>query len=179
MALLETAIFFQGENLIEQSYYLNKYDKIFDEKQKNSLFDAISSLASNAFGDNINSFSMGEHIVYLSTKTIEIPNKSDDSKLSIPIVMYCIAEKETNKKQLQERMEDALFQFINRFSYFDIINKDKEKFKDFSERFKKIFKGLIKTEEKEEIVTIKKEEEKIEMSRENYRNTSQSFGFQF
>lgn len=145
--LLEAAIFFQGVNLIEEKYYLHDYDRVFDEDQKKTLIEAITNLASSAFGDSIQNFAMGEHVVFLTSDKVEVPSKESDTNESIPIVMYCIAEKDTNKKSLTDSMKTGLYQFVNRFSYFDITSKNIEKFKDFVPRFEKIFKGLIKTEE--------------------------------
>ncbi|QEE15493.1 hypothetical protein DSAG12_01319 [Promethearchaeum syntrophicum] len=154
--LLEAAIFFQGMNLVEDTYYLHDYDKVFDESQKKTLIEAITNLATSAFGDNIQNFAMGDHVVFLTSSKVEVPNKERGNTESLPIIMYCIAEKDTNKKLLTESMKTGLFQFVNRFTSFDIISKNVEKFKEFKERFEKIFKGLIKTEEKEDYLNHNK-----------------------
>ena len=176
MALLEAAIFFQGDILIESKYYLHDYDLVFDETQKKTVIDAITNLASSAFGDNIQNFAMGDHVVFLTSNVIEIPQKGTDSKISAPIIMYCIAEKDTNKKLLTESMKTALFQFVNRYSFYDISSKNKDKFKDFTSRFEKIFKGLIKTEE--EMSRPERNLGKNHLNRSNYGNTSNpTYGF--
>ena len=149
--LLEAAIFFQGTNLIEEKYYLHDYDKVFDETQKKTLIEAITNLASSAFGDNIQNFAMGEHVVFLTSNKVEVPNKESETNEYLPIIMYCIAEKDTNKKLLTESMKTGLYQFVNRYSFHDIVSKNLEKFNDFKARFEKIFKGLIKKEEKEKL----------------------------
>jgi len=149
--LLEAAIFFQGTNLIEEKYYLHDYDKVFDETQKKTLIEAITNLASSAFGDNIQNFAMGEHVVFLTSNKVEVPNKESETNEYLPIIMYCIAEKDTNKKLLTESMKTGLYQFVNRYSFYDIMSKNLEKFNDFKARFEKIFKGLIKKAEKENL----------------------------
>ena len=146
--LLEAAIFFQGINLVEDTYYLHKYDKVFDEAQKKTLIEAIANFGSSAFSDQIQNFAMGEHVVFLTSDKIEVPCTENETHEFIPIIMYCIAEKDTNKKLLTESMKTGLYQFINRYPAFDILSKNLEKFKDFKTRFEKIFKGLIKKEDK-------------------------------
>ncbi len=174
--LLEAAIFFQGVNLIEETYYLHDYDKVFKEDQKKTLIEAITNLASSAFGDKIQNFAMGEHIVFLTSNKIEVPSKETDTNESIPIIMYCIAEKDTNKKLLTESMKTGLFQFVNRFSAFDILSKNLDKFKDFASRFEKIFKGLIKTEEETLPENIKFKE--VHHNKGGYGNaTTPNYGF--
>ena len=168
--LLEAAIFFQGTNLIEEKYYLHDYDEVFDETQKKSLIEAITNLGSSLFSDQISNFAMGEHVVFLTSSKIEVPSKESDTNESIPIIMYCIAEKDTNKKLLTESMSTGLFQFVNRYSYFDIISKNLDKFKDFKTRLEKIFKGLIKSEDKADYLQHNKKVDKIH--RDGYTNRS-------
>lgn len=175
--LLEAAIFFQGMNLIEERYYLHDYDRVFDEAQKKTLIEAITNLASSAFGDNIQNFAMGDHVIFLTSNKIEIPNKNSDINETLPIVMYCIAEKNTNKKLLTESMKTGLFQFINRYSFYDITSKNIDKFKDFSDRFKKIFKGLIKTEDEEEFLRHNKKVNHNHQKRSYGTSASPNYGF--
>lgn len=169
--LLEAAIFFQGTNLIEEKYYLHTYDKVFDEDQKKTLIEAITNLASSAFGDNIQNFAMGEHVVFLTSDNVEVPSKKSDTNESIPIIMYCIAEKDTNKKLLTESMKTGLYQFVNRFSSFDILSKNVDKFKDFKTRFEKIFKGLIKKEEEKDYLNHNKKLDQAQKHRGGYGNS--------
>ena len=169
--LLEAAIFFQGTNLIEEKYYLHDYDMVFDEEQKKTLIEAITIFGSSAFSDQISNFAMGEHVVFLTSDKIEVPNKKDDTKLTFPIILYCIAEKDTNKKLLTESMKTGLFQFVNRYSFYDITSKNIEKFKDFKTRFEKLFKGLIKTEEKADYLNHNKKLDKNQVHRGGYGNS--------
>ena len=172
--LLEAAIFFQGENLIEEKYYLHEYDKVFDEEQKKTLIEAITNLASSAFGDNIQNFAMADHIVFLTSSKIEVPNKQDDTILTFPIILYCIAEKDTNKKLLMESMKTGLFQFVNRYSFYDITSKNIEKFTDFKSRFEKLFKDLIKKEDKKEFLNHNKKFDKSRLHHNGYGNNYRS-----
>jgi len=169
--LLEAAIFFQGMNLVEDTYYLHDYDKVFDEAQKKTLIEAITNLASSAFGDNIQNFAMGEHVVFLTSNKVEVPTKESETNETLPIIMYCIAEKDTNKKLLTESMKTGLYQFVNRFTSFDIISKNVEKFKEFKTRFEKIFKGLIKTKEEEDYLNHNKKLDQAQRHRGGYGNS--------
>ena len=170
--LLEAAIFFQGENLIEEKYYLHNYDLVFDEDQKKTLIEAITNFASSAFSDQIQNFAMGDHVVFLTSNKIEVLNKNTNTNDSIPIIMYCIAEKDTNKKLLTESMKTGLYQFVNRYSFYAITSKNLEKFKDFKIRFEKIFKDLIKREDKKEIL---KHNGKADIHRDGYSSRSVNF----
>ena len=172
--LLEAAIFFQGENLIEEKYYLHNYDLVFDEEQKKTLIEAITSLASSAFGDNIQNFAMGGHVVFLTSSKIEVLNKNTNTNESIPIIMYCIAEKNTNKKLLTESMKTGLYQFVNRYSFYDITSKNIEKFKDFKTRFEKLFKDLIKKDDKKDFLNHNKKLDKSKIHRDGYASRSVS-----
>ena len=62
----------------------------------------------------------------------------------IPIRMYVIADHVNgDKAKIQKLMKDAMFQFLNRYSRVDIIEKNRKLFVDFSPRFNKIFKGVV------------------------------------
>ncbi|UYP47420.1 hypothetical protein NEF87_003705 [Candidatus Lokiarchaeum ossiferum] len=100
-------------------------------------------LSENAFNDSIENFAVGEFQITMITHEIEKPGTEE----LLPIRMYSIAEKDTNKEKVKEVMNEALLQFLNRFSRFDIFQMNKELFKEFLDRFDKIFKGLIETPE--------------------------------
>ncbi len=169
--LLEAAIFFQGMNLVEDTYYLHDYDKVFDEEQKKTLIEAITNFGSSAFSDQISNFAMGDHVVFLTSDKIEVLNKKTNTNESIPIIMYCIAEKDTNKKLMTESMKTGLYQFVNRYSFYDITSKNIEKFKDFKTRFEKLFKDLIKKEDKKEFLNHNKKLDKSQLHRGGYGNS--------
>jgi len=66
-----------------------------------------------------------------------------------PLVIYCLVEKDVDQKQVNMCMDDAIIQFLNRFSVYDITTKDPSKFKKFNKRLKAIFQELaLKTEDR-------------------------------
>lgn len=100
-------------------------------------------LSANAFNDSIENFAVGDFQITLITQEIEQPG----TETKVPIRMYSIASKGTNKEKVKEVMNEALSQFLNRFSRFDIFQMNKELFKEFLDRFEKIFKGLVENPE--------------------------------
>ena len=113
------------------------------EKSRTALLSAVLGLTKNAFNDSIENFAVGEFQITTITQEIEDP----ETEKMIPIRMYSIAGKGTNKERIKEVMHEALSQFLNRFSRFDIFQKNTELFKEFLDRFDRIFKGLIESPE--------------------------------
>ena len=136
---------FKGTNLIEKQFYST--DDFIDRNIRNSLLQAISGLAANAFNDEIRSFSLGDYSIILMTQVLSDPNQINNPSYTPSFVdtllMFCICEKNTDEKAIQKGMADALFQFQNRYSLNDIYAKKKKKFKKFPERLDNIFKDLI------------------------------------
>jgi len=64
---------FKGTNLIEKQFYST--DDFIDRNIRNSLLQAISGLAANAFNDEIRSFSLGEYSIILMTQVLSDPNQ--------------------------------------------------------------------------------------------------------
>ncbi len=113
------------------------------EKSRTALLSAVLGLTENAFNDSIENFAVGEFQITTITQEIE----DLETEKMIPIRMYSIASKGTNKEKVKEVMHEALSQFLNRFSRFDIFQKNTELFKEFLDRFDRIFKGLIENPE--------------------------------
>jgi hypothetical protein len=138
MAILETAISFQGDPLIERTFYST--DDVLDKNIRNALLQAITGLAQEAFNDAIQSFTLGDYSIVLFSHEVAEPINPINKH---PLMMYCIVEKNTDEKAIKQCMQDALVQFLNRYSLNDIFEKKTKKFKDFPDRLSKIFKDLI------------------------------------
>src|SRR6056297_3659244 len=144
MTVLETAITFQGKTLVEREFY--DADDVLDHNIRNSLLQAISGLADEAFGDEIQNFTLGEHSIILITREIEEPINPDNKQ---NLQMYAIVEKDTDEKTVKKCMEDAMNQFLNRFSVNYIFQKKTRKFRKFPKRLDKIFQDLrLRTEDR-------------------------------
>ncbi len=138
MAILETSILFQGTTLLEKQFYST--EDVLDKKIRNSLLQAIAGLAKEAFGDTIQSFSLGSYSIVLYSHEIQEPmNPSHVETLQ----MYCIIEKGTDEKAIKNAMADAINQFLNTYSRNAIFDKKIRKFRDFPDRLENIFKDLI------------------------------------
>ena len=145
MSILETTILFEGETLLNKKYYSKTSKKVLDKKNRDNLMNAILGLSSQAFDDEIKSFVVGDYSIAM------IKQEIDDlitSGKKIPIRMYSIVENGYKQKELHVLMEDALFQFTNRFSRIDIFTKDQFNFVEFIDRFDKIFASFIEKEDK-------------------------------
>ena len=77
--------------------------------------------------------------------TIEVPAKERNSVATDKkqLLMYSIVDKESDEDVIKKVMDSALFQFTNRFSWYDIIEKKTKKFKKFTSRLTKIFGDLV------------------------------------
>jgi hypothetical protein len=145
VSILETTILFQGETLLNKKYYSKTSKKVLDKKNRDNLMNAILGLSSHAFDDEIKNFVVGDYSIAIIKRDLDALNNSGEK---VPIRMYSIVENGYNQKELHVLMEDALFQFTNRFSRIDIFTKNQTKFVEFMDRFDKIFASFIEKEDK-------------------------------
>ena len=159
MTILETAVVFNGISLCETHFYSS--DDVLNQKDRNALTGAVITLAKSAFKDQIQNFSIGEHKILIKLKDLKILQVTDEDnehdeilqyleqQKNPPLVIYCLVEKDVDQKQVNMCMDDAIIQFLNRFSVYDITTKDPSKFKKFNKRLKAIFQELaLKTEDR-------------------------------
>jgi hypothetical protein len=138
MAILELGIVFMQDPLVETQYYTANHR--IDKNVRMSLLQSLDSITSQAFGEELSSFSLGEFTILTARKKIAEPANPSHTE---DLLMYSITDKETNEKVVKQNMDIALEQFVSMFHLVDIFNKKTKKFKDFDERLKKIFKDLI------------------------------------
>lgn len=138
MAILELGILFMQEVLLETQYYTTNHK--IDKNLRLSLLHSLDSVTSEAFGEELSGFSLGEFTILMAKKAVSEPNNQAHKE---SLILYSIIDKETNEKVVKQNMEIALNQFLDIYSLHDIFNKKTKKFKDFDERLKKIFKDLI------------------------------------
>ena len=142
MAILETAIVLENKWLIVHRYYDSAEDVKFIES-RTFMINTIRQIAEKAFGDELVSFSTGEFRTLLTSLKLENYEKH--------LLMYCIVDNNTIKKDVIKKMNKILNQFVNRYSEFDIMNhteSDKiEKFEQFEKRITKIFGDCIFTKD--------------------------------
>ena len=173
VVILESSILFQGETLLEVLFYSERSTKFIEKSARNALLQAVVSLSENAFNDEIENFSVGDYsIIMISEKITDL---SENGKV-VPIYLYCISQNGTNKVKLKSLMHEAISQFLNRFSLFDIMRKNKEIFSEFIERFEKIFADL--TQIPEDYSHLEKEIKKANYDPHSTQN-SYSFRSQF
>ncbi|TFH28161.1 MAG: hypothetical protein E4G98_05555 [Promethearchaeota archaeon] len=144
MAILEIAISYQSETLLEKQFYST--DNVLDKQIRNSLLQTISGVVNEAFGEEIQSFSLGKYTITIITHDLnqnsgfspDAPNQIAD-----PLMMYCIVDQNSDDKTVLKTMREALSHFTNRFSTFDIQQKKIKKFTKFDKRLDVIFGDLI------------------------------------
>lgn len=144
MAILEASILFQSDSVLETQFY--ETEDVLDRKIRNSLLQAITDLTSEAFGEEMQSFSLGEYSIVFISHKVGVSTDEDNSENITNeerIMMYCIVNKNTDEKIILKSMNDALFQFTNRFSMDDLYHRKLKKFKKFEKRLEKIFGDLI------------------------------------
>ncbi len=152
MTILETAIIFKGETLCETQFYTS--EELLSKETRNYLLNAVLGLADAAFKDEIQNFSLGNHTILLSFRYLDDYEKFDtetgkNDTMTAALLLYCIVEKKNDEKLVRNAMNDALAQFIHRYSTFDIIHGDRAKFTKYSKRLEKIFKDLaLKSEDR-------------------------------
>ena len=141
MAVLELYILVDGQNIVEHAFYNTGGEVKLKKEVRDNLMNAIVGLSANAFNDEIKNFSLGNYFIMVDSEEIEEPVNPDKK---IPIRMYVISENiNGDKLKIQKLMKDAMFQFLNRFSRVDILEKNRTLFVDFSPRFNKIFKDVV------------------------------------
>ncbi|MHA1520409.1 MAG: hypothetical protein ACTSVZ_09220 [Promethearchaeota archaeon] len=144
MAILEIAISHSSETLLEKQFYST--DNVLDKQIRNALLQTISGVVNEAFGEEIQSFSLGKYtITIISHDLNEGSDLSPDNpnRIADPLMMYCIVDENSHDKTVLKTMREALALFTNRFSTFDITQKKIKKFKKFNKRLDVIFGDLI------------------------------------
>ena len=124
MVVLETAIVFENETLLEKSFY--DTTKILDKTARSNLVSAISVMADETFNENLESFSLGDHL--LITISREVSALDDPNRRGV-IKMYSIIKDESNEKAVRRCMNIAINQFLDRYPLAHILTKNTEMFK--------------------------------------------------
>ena len=138
MAILEIGILFMQEPLLETQYYTASHK--IDKNLRMNLLHSLDAVTSEAFGEELSSFSLGEFTILMTKRKITEPNNASHTEA---LLLYSIIDKETNEKVVKQNMDIAIGQFLDIYSKNDIFAKKTKKFKDFDDRLKKIFKDLI------------------------------------
>ncbi len=149
MTILETAILFKGKSLCEEQFYSSKEN--INDIDREFLTKTLGILVKSTSYDKIHKFSMGEFKILIKLKSLEVTdgdvneevnNQPSEQLKNPPLVIYCIAGINADQKHINTCMEDAITQFLEKFSISDIITKKTKKFKSFNERLKIIFKEI-------------------------------------
>ncbi len=140
MVILETTIFFKETKLVEKLYPAGQSGKFLEQSMRDNLVQAMGTFAHARFDDDIHSARIGNFQIGMISRQIQFPGNKEQT---CPIFMYSICDGDTDKDQVLKCMNEAMDQFINRFSRNDIFDLNTKKFVKFTGRFDKIFSGLI------------------------------------
>jgi len=162
MAILEVGIVFKTTNLITKKF---THEEIFSTDIRKNLLDAI-------FKGSFQKVSFGEHILLIQSLPLKITSDEEeeekeeklfsfipplekkvaddlvietqdkDDQIENTIQIYTIIEENTKISSVQKNMNEVLLQFLNKYSIYDITQKNLKKFKGFSERFADVFQDL-------------------------------------
>ena len=141
MAILETAIMYRNIPLVERQYYSTEH--VLDKNIRNGLLQAIHALSQQAFGESLQSFSLGTYSILLISSDFEIRDSENSASNKESILIYGIVDSQSNEKSVNKSMQEAIFQFLNRYSWNDIHELKLKKFSKFGKRMDKIFGDLI------------------------------------
>ncbi len=140
MAILETAIVFETETILERKYYTS--DEVLSPEYRLDLLKAVDGFASAGFNDEISSFSLGDFTLIVSSVPVHEPGFEENSG---KLMMYSIVQKGMTETVVKENMNSILEQFLNRYSRSHLFHLNEERIKkmgEFTERIDKQFKDL-------------------------------------
>lgn len=161
MAILEVGIVFKTTNLSTKKF---SPDVIFSPDIRKNLLNAL-------FKGSFQKVSFGDHILLIQSLPLKLTDEEEEEKeeklfsfipplekkvaddldtetqekddqIENTIQIYTIIEKNTNISSVQKNMNEVLLQFLNKYSIYDITQKNLKKFKGFSERFADVFQDL-------------------------------------
>lgn len=138
MAILEIGITFQRNVLLETQYYTANHT--IDKDTRLNLLHILDSVATKAFGEEMQGFTLGDFSIIMVKRHISEPNNPDHIEW---LTMYAIADRDTVENIVRTNLNTALAQFLDVYNSIDIFNKNVKKFEGFSERIRKIFRDLI------------------------------------
>ncbi len=138
MGILVSGIMFKGEILAEKKFYPE--DGFISESVMGDLFHGIFQFVDLTFNDNLHKFSIGDYSVLMIAKKLSQSVNLEENEP--PVLIFSIIEKDTREKPVLNAMEEALNQFFNRYSNFDIRSLKKRKLAKFSSRLEEVFSDL-------------------------------------
>ena len=152
MAIYELGLLLDGKILLEKKYYDSKNQ--LDSELRAGLLSAIDGFAKEAFNTELESFTLSSYtIVAISQSLLEPGSYQDKNAPTHRLMMFSIIDKITEEKVVKKLMNEALNQFLNRYSTIDILSREPKYFAKFADRFDKIFSDLIlKTEHRFESI---------------------------
>jgi hypothetical protein len=138
MAILEIGITFQSKVLLEKQYYTANHT--INKETRLNLLQTLDSVATQAFADEMQGFTLGEFSIIMVKRKISEPNNPNHIEW---LTMYAIADRDTAENIIRSNLNTALAQFLDVYNSIDIFNKNVKKFESFIDRIGKIFRDLI------------------------------------
>lgn len=171
MAILEVGIVFKTTNLITKKFYNSP--GVISTEIRNNILEAVYNLTNKSTLQNV---SFGKFILLIqSSRLVNSPDEEEEEEDNLlryippleiteenisvsetqeeevendnKIQIYTLIEQNTKIKSVQENMNELLLQFLNKYSIYDITQKNIKKFKGFSNRFAEVFQDLAMNSE--------------------------------
>jgi hypothetical protein len=128
MTLLEIGIFFDQIQVVHRSYHQLKGSKSTLSGDKRAhIIGIIKQLGELVVAGEFKSLQIGPYFIYYLTSAIDKPEER-----SIPILVYVIADNQSDSRILRNLLADALHMFKEEYKDYDSMTKDVSQFKTFS-----------------------------------------------
>lgn len=137
MVIFELGIINSGVPLVSKQYY-EEHSMPVDPVLRSGFLSALNSFATQAFSDEIESFSMKNFRIVLLSR--EIKNASEN------IISYCIGDKKLNLKLAKQALTRILDEFIESYGQ-DKIKRELSEYDRFLPIFDDILGDLAKKPE--------------------------------
>jgi len=166
MAILEVGIVFKTTNLISKKFYNSP--GVISTEIRNNILEAVYNMTNK---DALQNFSFGKYILLIQSSRLGTsPDEEEEEEDNLlrytpplekieenilmsetheekaendnKIQIYTLIEQKTKIKSVQANMNEILLQFLNKYSNYDITQKNIRKFKGFSNRFAEVFQDL-------------------------------------
>ena len=113
MTILEFGINIGDKNIIEIKYYRPEDGIDFSSAHRTNFLNAIEKFCTEVYGFDLDSVNLGTYQIICHKEIVNNPNEKETKT---PITYYCIIEKDTDSKLVNNLLIEINRYFRNRFS---------------------------------------------------------------
>lgn len=140
MSILELGINFGPRNLLNVKYYSDS-DNIISPKLHAKFLTGLEDFVSEVYGDKMNVISFSNFQIVCYYKMLSL-TKTGLSHNVAPLLVFAIAEKDTNPEFVKKHLKQIHAEFLNQFEVHEIICEDPGIFNDFNKTIDAILGDL-------------------------------------